>query len=318
MGYAIKVLFADNIGNQYLKHDYLIDGGSNYVKGDTTFFGEIPVVAPAYTKNSNLLLFQFLVVDVDTRSYVPFIGVGSLSISNDPNFATAQTLVIQPASSGPFSAWYPTNPNDPNAHYNSNNLYVVNVGGGGGSGDALFDSIAYTGTSYSGDFAGYNETTLPPGYFGVDNWQLSANGGVSTVYFKVTLTLDPTVYASGVTTYNTANWVTVNYPDSVGGFSQILWQSERTPTPGVPEIYSLSKNLLIPPYLVNNSDPRTYTLYTGATTAWRFRASLDNQTGVYQNGISKYIGDMYSFNAVYALKSSGINQQPNNWYHHLA
>lgn len=309
MSYQVKVLFADHLGNQYLRHDSLLNHGKPYASGNTEYVGEIPVALPSYSKNKNLLLFKFQVVDTENRHPHPFVSIKSLAISNDPSFSTNHTLVIEPASTGPFAAWYA---DDIDAIYDENNIYVIKVGDDstpdGVTHDLKFGSKAYTGTAYSGDLSGYSETTLPRGYFGIDNWSFSGNGGVSTVYFRVVLNVDPTPLS-----YNTEHWQEVNYPNDVGGYAQIVWQSERTPTPGLPAPIALSQDLLLPAYQLSNGVDATYVIYTGQHTAWRFDAAFDNASHIYQNGIASYVADFYRFSEAHAVISNEANIQPNEW-----
>lgn len=230
MSIEVKLVLPDNLKSTFLKGDF-IDGGQTY----TTL-----VQSNVYARDNNRhnLTFGFELVDSDTRESVQLTRIKSLKISNDPDFDVSSTIEI---------VNWPASP----SVFDGSNIYIYNF-----DPEYFFspNSISPQGT----------DTFLSPigadtGFFVVNNWPLSANGGLSTVYFKAILE---------------ANSEEVYYPGSYGIFDQIFWQTERPSTPGVPDVQTITDG------------------WVGRKYGCKFRASEEAATGRFSSGVSRYLGDI--------------------------
>jgi len=228
MAIEVNLVLPDNLKSTFLRGDF-VERGQTY----TTLIQDNN---PKRDRNRHTLTFGFELVDTDTREPVPLTRIKSLKITNDPNFDAPSVVEIT---------------NWPSGTYDANTTYTYTF-----DTDYFFDpgNVTQGSNDDPGVSPGAN-----PGYFIVENWPLSSNGGLSTVYFEVVLE---------------ANSEEVLYPGSYGIFDQIFWQTERPSTPGVPEVQSVTDG------------------WVGRKYACKFRASEEPATGRYNSGIARYIGDL--------------------------
>ena len=227
MAYLTKIILPNNLRSESLRAEFL-ELGQNY---NNLHSSEDPL----YDKNSTTLKFKFEVRDAETRSTIYEItSIKELLISNDPEFTESSTYKITN---------FPTSTYDPELDYTIvlNKLYFY------GSGQTHSSSSA-SGT----------------GYFIVENWPLSGNGSLCTVYIKAILYV---------------NDEEVTYPNTGGIFDQIYWAGEPPATPSSNE-YSILKSG-----------------WTGLDSLVTFKESNDLQTSN-SNAISSYLGsfvETYNF-----------------------
>ena len=171
MAYLTKIILPNNLRSESLRSEFL-ELGQNYNNNHSS-------EDPLYDKNSTTLKFKFEVRDAETRSTVYEItSIKELLISNDPEFTETSTYRIA---------------NFPASTYDSSLDYTI----------VLDKEYFYgTGTSHS------SSSTSGDGYFIVENWPLSGNGGLCTVYIKAVLYV---------------NDDEVTYPNTGGIFDQIYW-----------------------------------------------------------------------------------------------
>lgn len=240
MAIEVNLTLPDNLRSTFLRGEFIQQGH--------TYTTLLQSNNSARDKNRHTLTFGFELVDTETRQAVALTRVKSLKISNDPNFDASSTFEIT---------------NWPAGTYDSDTTYTY-----------TFDPAHFFDpdnvTQGSSDDPGVSPGTKP-GYFIVENWPLSSNGGVSTVYFKAVL--------------ETAS-EEVLYPGSYGIFDQIFWQSERPSTPGKIDVQTFTDG------------------WVGRKYSCKFRASQESSTGRFNTGVSRYIGDIIEVrkNAI----SSGI------------
>ena len=225
MAFSTKIILPDNLRSESLNSEF-IELGKTYVNKRSS-------QDPNLDLNKNLLKFKFEVRDAETRETIyTATRIKFLYLSNDPLFDPSATLVISnfPA----FPSEY-----DPDLDYtiNLNPQYFF---------DTSLSSISSTSSA-----AG-------TGYFLINNWPLSANGGLSSVYMRVVLEIGDDQ---------------AEYPNSGGVFDQIYWEGQYPTTPSQVE-YSALKNGWI-----------------GSHSLITFKGSSDaNET--YLNGPSAYIGSI--------------------------
>jgi len=226
MAIKVQLVLPDNLRSTFLRGDFVNQG--------ETYTTLIQSNNKERDKNRHTLSFGFKLVEDATREPVTITRIKSLKISNDPNFDAPSTIEITDWPAGTF---------------NAGNKYVLTL-----NPDYFFNPALALETSRSEIVDGDEG-----GFFYVENWPLSANGGLSTVYFEV-------VILSGTEE--------VTYPGSYGIFDQIHWQTERPSTPGKPNPECISSG------------------WTNRRSLWRFRASEEPSTGLYSNGIARYLGDI--------------------------
>jgi len=174
-------------------------------------------------------------------------------MSNDPEFTESSTIKITKLPDGAY---------DPTLDY------YINI------------DQSYTHSFILGTGVYYVSNSGGNGYFVVQNWPLSANGGLSTVYLKAILYV---------------NDEEVTYPNSGGIFDQIYWAGEMPATPSLNEYSSLKSG------------------WTGADSLVTFKESNDLQTS---NGsaISSYIGsfiEIYNYNSTLNYTSQFAQESDN-------
>ncbi len=244
MAYLTKIILPNNLRSESLRAEFL-ELGQNYINNHSS-------EDFAYDYNYNTLKFKFEVRDAETRSTVyELTSIKELLISNDPEFTESSTVKVT---------------NLPNGTYNPTLDYYININ------TSYIHSIDTGGGVYSTSSSGGN------GYFIVQNWPLSGNGGLSTVYLKAILYV---------------NDEEVTYPNSGGIFDQIYWAGELPATPSSNE-YSILKSG-----------------WTGADSLVTFKESNDLQTSN-SNAISTYLGsfiEIYNYNDTlnYVAKFASTN-----------
>lgn len=227
MSIEVNLVLPDNLRSSFLRGEF-IEQGQTY----TTLLQNNN---PARDLNRHTLSFGFELVDTETREPVALTRIKSLKISNDPDFDAPSTLEITNWPSGTYSA-------DTTYTYTFNPAYFFDP-----------SHISPQGTA---DDPG--SVTGNPGFF-VQNWPLSSNGGLSTVYFKAVLE---------------AGAEEITYPGSYSIFDQIFWETEKPSTPGKPEVLTFTDG------------------WIGRKYACKFRASEESSTGRFNSGVSRYIGDI--------------------------
>jgi hypothetical protein len=231
MAYLTKIILPNNLRSESLRAEFL-ELGQNYINNH--YSEDFP-----YDYNYNTLKFKFEVRDAATRSTVYQITkIKELLISNDPEFTESSTLKVT---------------NLPDTTYDPTQDYYINI------------DQAYTHSFILGTGVYYVSNSGGNGYFVVQNWPLSANGGLSTVYLKAILYV---------------NDEEVTYPNSGGIFDQIYWAGELPATPSLNEYSSLKSG------------------WTGADSLVTFKESNDLQTSN-GNAVSSYIGsfiEIYNYN----------------------
>ena len=228
MAYLTKIILPNNLRSESLRAEFL-ELGQNYNNNHSS-------EDPLYDNNSTTLKFKFEVRDAETRSTVyELTSIKELLISNDPEFTETSTYRI---------ADFPASTYDPDLDY----TITLNSGYFYGSG------ASHTSGSAAGT-----------GYFIIEGWPLSGNGGLCTVYIKAILYV---------------NDEEVTYPNTGGIFDQIYWAGEPPATPSSNE-YSLLKSG-----------------WTGSDSLITFKESNDLQTSN-TNAISSYLGsfvEVYNYN----------------------
>lgn len=253
MTYQVKIILSPNLNESYLQADFLNNG-------DTYFTGVVNNNIPALDTNATTITFGIQLIDVDTRQPVVLKTIEWIKLSNDPNFDPTATITI--------SSW-PYDDTDSNgAHYvTGQNL----------------DYFLQLNPLYFFDPGGYpleaspRTTAVGTGIFTISGWPLSANGGLSSVFFQI---LVKSITGEKET-----------YPDGYGLYDQIFWQSEQSLRPGVPVAATAADG------------------FVGRKALWRFRASEEPSTGLYDTGIARYRGDIIELRltqdkSAYALYST--------------
>ena len=226
MPIQVKLLLPDNLQSTYLRADFVNRGEVYSIKRSS--------VQPSLDTNRHALTFGFELIDTETRLPVDLNRVVSLRLSNDKEF-------------------------DPNS-----TIELTDWPSGGGF-DSSLDYVIDLDPDY---FFGGNDVEITPrptpgsgsGLFIVNNWPLSSNGGLTSVYMQAVV--ESTGLSEGT------------YPEGYGLFDQIFWQGELPSIPGDPIIESLTPG------------------WTGSKTLVRFRSSEEPSTGLYSSGISRYLGQI--------------------------
>ena len=243
MAYLTKIILPNNLRSESLRAEFLELGqtyNNNHSSEDV-----------AYDWNITTLKFKFEVRDAETRSTVYEItSIKELLISNDPEFTESSTYKIT---------------NFPSSTYDSTLDYTISL-----------DPYYFYGSGGSHSSSSNSGT----GYFIIQNWPLSGNGGLCTVYLKAILYV---------------NDEEVTYPNTGGIFDQIYWAGESPATPSSNE-YSILKSG-----------------WTGSDSLVTFKESNDLQTSN-SNAISSYIGsftEIYNYNNTLSYVAKFANTNDN-------
>lgn len=234
MALQAQLLLPDNLRSSYLRGDFI-------ERGKSVAIGRVHPDS-SDDRNRRSLVFSFSLIDTITRDDVPLERVTSILISNDPEFTSAATveLVDWPSSPVTFSE-------DKNYRRKLDPAFFFG------------ESEEQYLTGFDGDGEEDGDGTFS-GYYIIENWPLSGNGGLSTVYFQAVV--------KGVG-YDAE----ISYPNGYKLYDQIVWQSERPSAPGVGGA------------LMTNSG------CTGRKTTWEFSAAEEGSTGVYGLGVARYLAD---------------------------
>ena len=227
MAFDVKIILPNNLKSGFLKSEF-IENGDLY--STNTFSND-----PNLDNNRNTLTFTFELRDKSTRQLVTLKRIQSLYISNDPEFDASSTFTISniPASPDEYD-------NTLNYIYNFNPEY-------------FFDNTQAQELSRS--------TESGTGLFKINNWPLSASGGLSTVYVKAII--------------EGPGGITAEYPLGYGIFDQILWSGEIPVNPDEPMYSSIKDG------------------WVGKDSLFMFKSGADSSTQVDNNGISRYVASIY-------------------------
>ena len=227
MAFDVSVILPNNLRSGYLQSEFVASG----IAYTTNKYSKDPNL----DNNRNQLKLGFQLRDKNTRLLVDLIRVNALYVSNDPYFEPSSTVRI--------NNW-PPKPEEFNSEYNY--VYDINA------------SYFFDNTLSQGSFGG---TVAGTGLFIINNWALSANGGLSRVYLKAVVEGPGTQL--------------VEYPNGYGIFDTIVWEGEIPTSPASPEFSSLK------------------TGYIGENTIVNFKPSSSSTSQVSSNGISHYLGSLY-------------------------
>lgn len=200
MSIEVQVLLPDNLRSSYLRGDF-VERGEVYSTDKVSVDSSLYSVDALY--NQHDIVIGFKLVDTETREEVALSRIIALRLSNDCEFHTSNTVVIEN---------WPAAPNS----FNASNNYRRKLNPLFFTGESV--SQYKTGWDDDGEEVGTDGFT---GFFVIEGWPLSATGGLSTIY------LQAEVLASG-------NSQVITYPNDYGLFDQIFWQSERPGAPGKP------------------------------------------------------------------------------------
>ena len=248
MAIQVKLILPANASNKYLRSTF-VNNGNLYFTGQSNS-------EPVLDQNRNTLRFSFQLEDNATFQPVAFARLVSLQISNDFQFDPTATFTIIDHNNS--STYLPALLNT----YDITKDYVVNL------------NPSYFFNTLNNTLETSREVVAGSGQFVVNNWPLSGNGGISTVYFKAIV--------------QAVNGQESSYPNGYGGYDQIFWQSEKVSTPTVP----------VPQSILNNS-------YFGKKSSWKWRSAEESSTGLYGSGVARYVGDILEIRSlIYSTNTS--------------
>jgi len=237
MAIEVKLVLPPTLNSNFINNDFVLNNGDNYFSGKLS-------LAPSVTENKVTLSFGLELRDTDLREPVDLKTIKTLQISNDPNFTANSTVTI---NNWPYdlTAYDPIT-NNKVTGTNRNFIFTI-------------DPASF-----------HDPSNLPLGTTSIDNsgsdlfiiynWPLSANGGLSTVYFKIE--------AQSIT------GSIGSYPSQAGIFDQIYWQPETGVKPGTPAVITRADG------------------YTGKRTLIRFEAAQEGASNLYGTGVARYTGDI--------------------------
>ena len=228
MPIKVQLLLPDNLKSSYLR--------ANFIESGSVYSTKKPSLNSAIDNNKHTLQFKFELTDNVTREPVALNKIVSLKISNDPEFYSASTVELLSIPSA--------------GSYSSTTNYLVNL-----------NPNYFFGTSQTLESS--RSTAAGDGRFIVNNWPLSATGGLSTVYMQAVV--------------QSISGDEGTYPEGYAIYDQIAWQGELPSTPGRVSLLS------------NNSD------WVGSQTLAHFKQSSDAFSGISSTGVSSYIGDFVEF-----------------------
>lgn len=183
MSFDVSVILPNDLRSGYLQSEFIASGLAY-----TTSFSSLD---STFDKNRNSLVFSFELRSKTTRELLTMLRVKTLYLSNDPEFEPTSTVQIQNI------------PNSP-SEYDASTNYIVNL-----NPEYFFDNTASVELSRS--------TEVGTGLFIINNWALSANGGLSRVYMKAVIT--------------GPGGLDAEYPQGYGLFDTILWQGSYPVNP---------------------------------------------------------------------------------------
>ena len=183
MSFDVSVILPNDLRSGYLQSEFIASGLAY-----TTSFSSLD---STFDRNRNSLVFSFELRSKTTRELLTMLRVKTLFLSNDPDFEPSSTVQIQNI------------PNSP-SEYDASTNYIVNL-----NPSYFFDNTASVELSRS--------TEVGTGLFIINNWALSANGGLSRVYMKAVIT--------------GPGGIDAEYPQGYGLFDTILWQGSYPVNP---------------------------------------------------------------------------------------
>ena len=227
MPFDVTIILPDNLTSGYLQSEF-VNLGNSY---STNKFSQDPTL----DDNKNTLTFGFEVRNNETRELSTLLRIKTLYLSNDKYFDPSATVAITnfPAFPTEFDATL-------NYIYTFNPLY-------------FFDKTQTQEQSRT--------TEAGTGLFKIQNWPLSANGGLSTVYLKAIL--------------EGPNGADIEYPMGYGVFDEIIWEGEIPVNPDFPEI------------------PGNKTGWIGKNTLLSFVSGNQASSQITNSGISRYLASVY-------------------------
>ena len=226
MAFDVTIILPNNLRSGYLQSEFVASGLA-YTTNKFSF-------DPSLDTNRNQISLGFQLRNKTTRDLTTLARIKTLSLSNDPYFEPTSTITI--------SNW-PPNPELFNSTYD----YTYNI-----NTNYFFDN-----SLNQGSFGG---TTSGTGLFKVNDWALSANGGLSRVYLKAII--------------EAPNGQLIEYPNGYGIYDTIIWEGTLPTNPDKLEYSSLK------------------TGYTGKSSIFNFKSSTSKaQTS--DDGIGAYLLSSY-------------------------
>ncbi len=226
MAFDVTIILPNNLRSGYLQSEFVASGLA-YTTNKFSF-------DPTLDTNKNQISLGFQLRNKTTRDLSDLARIKTLYLSNDPYFEPTSTITI--------SNW-PPNPELYNSSYNY--IYDINA-------NYFFDN-----SLSQGSFGGTESGT---GLYKVNNWALSANGGLSRVYLKAII--------------EAPNGQLVEYPNGYGIFDTIIWEGTLPTNPDKLEYSSLKSG------------------YTGKSSIFNFKSSTSKaQTN--DDGIGAYLFSSY-------------------------
>lgn len=176
MALDVRIILPNNLRSGYLQSDFIASGLA-YTTNKFSY-------DPDLNTNKNQIVLSFELRDTQTREIVQMKRIKTLYLSNDPYFEPSSTITINdwPNLSTEFSNQYD---------------YVWNI-----NSNYFFDNTESKGSEGS--------SVSGTGLFKINNWALSANGGLSVVYLKAVIEGPGSEYAS--------------YPNGFGIYDTIFWE----------------------------------------------------------------------------------------------
>lgn len=234
MSLNIRVVLPPNLKNTFLKNE-VINDGKVYFTGKAS-------LNPDYDNNRVRIQFGIELADSDLRQPVNLKTINWIKLSNDPDFTASSTITITD---------FPYASNDSNPLHivtGSNKNFIFNI-----NPEAFFDPDNVPLELSREEEVG-NDTFI------INNWPLSANGGLSTVYYKIQVQSESGEQGS--------------FPNGQGIYDQIFWQPESGTSPGKPSLITRAEG------------------FTGRKSLWRFDSANESATGLYGSGVSRYLCDI--------------------------
>lgn len=230
MAFDVTIILPNNLRSGYLQSEFVASGLA-YTTNKFSF-------DPTLDTNRNQISLGFQLRNKTTRDLSDLARIKTLYLSNDPYFEPTSTITI--------SNW-PPNPELYDSTYNY--IYDINA-------NYFFDN-----SLSQGSFGGTESGT---GLFKVNNWALSANGGLSRVYLKAVI--------------EAPNGQLVEYPNGYGIFDTIIWEGTLPTNPDKLEYSSLKSG------------------YTGKSSIFNFKSSTSKaQTN--DDGIGAYLFSSYEISS---------------------
>ena len=242
MSLNIRVVLPPNLKNSFLQNEILNDG-EVYFTGKSS-------LNPNLDNNRVSLTFGIELADTDLREPVNLKTINWLKLSNDPDFTASSTITI---TNFPYNG---TDTNPVHLVTGSNKNFIFNINPA-----SFFDSDNVPLELSRSEEVGND-------LFIVNNWPLSANGGLSTVYYQIQVQSEAGEQGT--------------YPNSQGIYDQIYWQPESGTRPGQPDAITRVPG------------------YTGRKSLWRFASANESATGLYGTGVARYTADIVE------IRGSGI------------